>query len=190
MVGRYLIKCLATLLTAPTVSSDTMRPQVNVNTMPRLEFLPTLFTTKWTLLGMFEQHMELHVSLPIELPGTVRTVVVGSLTFPPLPILCMAHHMIQQLGVVSKVPAAAVTHMNLVRMKSLHMLGKVLPLLAHIGAVRDPAVVPDGLTVRVDCLPVSPELLVGDEVDVTLGTPVLSILRRHVCLPDVSLPVP
>jgi len=50
VVGRYLIKCLATLLTAPTISTDTVRPQVNIHTMSRLKFLSTLLTTEWSLL--------------------------------------------------------------------------------------------------------------------------------------------
>ena len=49
MICRYLIKCFATFFTTPAVSSNTMRSQVNVDTVSCLELLTTLFTTKWSL---------------------------------------------------------------------------------------------------------------------------------------------
>ena len=45
MVGRDLVECFATFLTAPTVSSDPVGPQVDVHTMPSFELFPTLIAT-------------------------------------------------------------------------------------------------------------------------------------------------
>ena len=45
MVGGDLVECFATFFTAPTVSSDPVRPQMNIHTMPRFELFPTLIAT-------------------------------------------------------------------------------------------------------------------------------------------------
>ena len=44
VVGGYLVESLPTLLTAPAVASDTVGPQVDVDTVAGLELLTTLVT--------------------------------------------------------------------------------------------------------------------------------------------------
>ena len=56
-------------------------------------------------------------------------------------------------------------------------------------AAHNPALEPQPGLIGVDHLLVEVELSVADKVHVTLGTPVVVLLRRHVGLPHVSLPV-
>jgi len=95
VIGGDLVEGLATLLAAPTVAADAVRPQVNVDTVTGLEFLPALLATVRTVIGMFEENVEFHVTLPVELPRTVRTVVADWKTFPPTPGPGVAGEMLQ-----------------------------------------------------------------------------------------------
>ena len=49
MISRDLVESLATLFTAPTVATNTMGPQVDVDTVPGLELLATLLTAEGSL---------------------------------------------------------------------------------------------------------------------------------------------
>lgn len=76
MVGRYLVECFPTFFTAPAVSSNSMRSQVDVDTVSCFELLSTLFTTEGPVIRMLEEDMKLHMSLSVELSWAVRTVIV------------------------------------------------------------------------------------------------------------------
>lgn len=121
VVSRYLVECFATLLTTPAVASNSMRSQVNVHTVPSLELLSTLFTTKWTILGMFEKHMQLHMPFSIELPRTVGAVIVGPRTFFRLHIPCMTCHVLCQIFFIKEVAATRLTKVNLIWVISMHV---------------------------------------------------------------------
>ena len=103
MVGRDLIESLSTFFTAPAVSTNTMRSQMNVDTMSGFEFLPTFLTAVRSVCGVFEEHMELHVALSVELSRTLRTRINGRKTFSATSRSCMACLMLEQLLIVSKV---------------------------------------------------------------------------------------
>jgi len=90
MVSRYLVECFTTFFTAPTVATNSMGPQVNVDTMPRFKLLPTLFTAEGSVLRVFEKNMQLHVSFTIKFSWTVRTIVIGWHALPAFPASCMA----------------------------------------------------------------------------------------------------
>ena len=49
VVGGYLVECLAALLAAPAVASDTVGPQVDVHTVTGLELLPALVAAVGTV---------------------------------------------------------------------------------------------------------------------------------------------
>ena len=76
---------------------------------------------------MFEENVELHVSLPVELPRTVRTVVAHWLTFPAPPRLGMAGLVLDQLLLLSEVPAAVRANVKTVGVGHLDVVGQVLP---------------------------------------------------------------
>ena len=103
VVCRDLVKSLATFFTAPAVSTNTMRSQMNVDTMSGFEFLPTFLTAVRSVCGVFEEHMELHVALSVELSRTLRTRINGRKTFSATSRSCMACLMLEQLLIVSKV---------------------------------------------------------------------------------------
>ena len=58
-----------------------------------------------------------------------------------------------------------------------------------VPAVDNATLEPEPRLIPVDDLLVFVELSVTDKVHITLGTPVVMLLRRHVSLPHVSLPV-
>ena len=103
MVCRDLIESLTTFFTAPAVSTNTMGSQMNVDTVPCLELFPTFLTAVGSVSGVFEQHVQLHVPLSIELSRTLRTRINGWKTFSAAARSCMACLVLQQLLVVSKV---------------------------------------------------------------------------------------
>ena len=49
MIGGDLVEGLPTLFATPAVPANTMGSEVDVDTVPRLELLSTLFTTEWSL---------------------------------------------------------------------------------------------------------------------------------------------
>ena len=49
VVCGYLVEGFAALLTAPAVASDTVGPQVDVDTVPGLELLPALLAAVGTV---------------------------------------------------------------------------------------------------------------------------------------------
>ena len=96
MVGGDLVECLAALLAAPAVASDTVGPQVDVHTVTGLELLPALVAAVGTIcnivaqnsvtekrevtrltMGMFEENVQLHVTLPVKLARTLRTRITS-----------------------------------------------------------------------------------------------------------------
>ena len=103
MVCRDLIESLSTFFTAPAVSTNTMGSQMNVDTVPCLELFPTFLTAVRSVSGVFEEHMQLHVSLSIELSRTLRTRINGWKTLSATARSRMARLVLQQFLVVSKV---------------------------------------------------------------------------------------
>ena len=56
VVGGYLVECFPALLTAPAVASDTVGPQVDVDTVPGLELLTALVATVGTICNIEGHH--------------------------------------------------------------------------------------------------------------------------------------
>lgn len=189
VVGGYLVESLAALLAAPAVASDTVGPQVDVDTVPGLELLTTLVTAVGTVMRMFEENMELHVPFPVELPGTVRTVVAHWLTLPAPARLGVAGQVLDQPLVSREVPPAVRANVDTVWVAQFHVVTQVLPQVSLETAVHYPTLEPQPGLIAVDHLLVDVELSVTDKVHITLGTPVVMLLRWHVSLPHVSLPV-
>lgn len=77
MVRRNLVESLATFFTAPAVSTNTMGSQMNIDTMSGFEFLPTLLAAVRPVCGVFEEHVQLHMALSVELSWTLRTRIDG-----------------------------------------------------------------------------------------------------------------
>ena len=140
-------------------------------------------------MGMFEEDMELHVTFPVELPRTVRTIVADRLTFPAPPRLGMAGLMLHQPLIVREVPAAVRADVDTVRVVHLDVVGQVLPQVSLETAAHNPTLEPQSRLVAVDRLLVNIELSVADKVHVTLGAPVVMLLWWHVSFPHVSLSV-
>ena len=78
-------------------------------------------------VGMFEEDMELHVTLPVELPGAVRTVVAHWLTLPAPPRLGVTGLVLHQLLLLREIPPAVRADVDTLRVAELHVVGKVLP---------------------------------------------------------------
>ena len=78
-------------------------------------------------MRMFEENMELHVPLPVELPGTVRTVVADWLALPAPPGLGMAGLVLDQLLVVREVPAAVRADVDGGGVVELDVVGQLFP---------------------------------------------------------------
>lgn len=162
---------------------------MDVDAVPGLELLPALVAAVGTIVGMFEENMELHVTLPVELPGAVRTVVAHWLTLPAPPRLGVTGLVLHQLLLLREIPPAVRADVDTLRVAELHVVGKVLPQVSLETAVDNATLEPEPGLISVNHLLVDIELSVTDKVHVTLGTPVVMLLRRHVSLPHVSLPV-
>ena len=78
-------------------------------------------------MGMFEENMQLHVTLPVELPRAVRTVVAHWLALPPPPRLGVTGLVLHQLLLLREIPPAVRADVDTVRAAQLHVVGKVLP---------------------------------------------------------------
>ena len=78
-------------------------------------------------VGMFEENMELHVPFPVELPGTVGTVVAHWLALPAPPGLGMAGLVLHQLLVVREVPPAVRAEVDGGGVVELDVVGQLLP---------------------------------------------------------------
>ena len=52
VIGGYLVESFPALLTAPAVAPDTVGPQVDVDTVPGLELLPTLVAAIGTVCNV------------------------------------------------------------------------------------------------------------------------------------------
>jgi len=75
--------------------------------------------------------MQLHVSLPIELPGTMWTVVVyGSALF--------SRHVIHQLDIIREVLSAVYAYVLIFRMIRLYVTRQHLPLITVKTTVGNP----------------------------------------------------
>ena len=189
MVCRDLIKSLSTLLTAPAVSPDAMGPQVDVDAVPCLELFPTLLTAVRPVCRVFEEHVQLHVTLSVELSRTLRTGIRGRETSPPPARPGVTGLVLQQSLVVCKVPTTVWADVDTALVLGLGVLRYQVPLVRLEDTASDPALELGPDLSPVDCSLVDIELLVGDKVHVALGTPVARLLSRQVSFSDVNISV-
>ena len=77
-------------------------------------------------MRMFEENVELHVTFPVELPGTVRTVVAHWLALSAPAGLGVACLVLQQPLVVREVPPAVRAEVHSLRVVRLDVVGQVL----------------------------------------------------------------
>ena len=78
-------------------------------------------------MRMFEENMELHVSLPVELPRAVGTVVTDRWAFPAPARLGMAGLVLDQPLLVTEIPPAVRAEVDGGRVGELDVVGQVVP---------------------------------------------------------------
>jgi len=177
VIGRYLVESFSTLLTTPAVPANAVGAEMHVYAMPRFKPFSTLIAPKRSLLSVLEKDVELHVSLPVKLPRAVWAVVVdGQASFAAATVRVVLLVLVKFVRVL-EIASTKIAYKAFVRMSFADVGLETFPFvllefttgnLADINNKASPGFL------SVDVLLVLVEVLVVDEVDIALCTPVHS----------------